>query len=397
MIAERTEIKFACADCGQRISVDAAGAGMVVTCPGCTRSLVIPQVASLLDRAYGASGRTAPRRTDSFSSGETNGPALRELREELAVAERERGVAIASLEMVRRENAALVERIGRLSTECGQRVADGVAAAHQLAQRQLELAAATKGAAQLSADLSTREKEVREMRARLAASEAAVLRAREELAAVASQNAQWQKKLAAALGTQDAEALRAALAAAEEKLAAEQSARAAAETQRKLQAGQCLLLQDEIARLRADLGEGHAGRELLALRDRFEVLEGKHLKATAALGELERAQEAQLTVGQQLRSELAVARECAAVAENRAEASSESALGRDLAVLRGIIVRQKAELEERRLALHRLQNARLYLRFAYAVFAVAFLVVVVLVFLHPPELVQVFLRAWFGS
>lgn len=397
MIAERTEIKFACADCGQRISVDAAGAGMVVTCPGCDRSLVIPQVASLHDRAYGAGGRTAPRRAEPFSSGETNGPALRELREALAVAERERGVAIATLEMVRRENAALVERLGRLSAECGQRVADGVTAAQQLAQRQLELAAAAKGAAQLSADLSSREKEVRELHARLAASEAAVLRAREELAAVASQNAQWQEKLAAALGTQDTDALRAALAAAEEKLATEQRARAAAETQRKLQAGQCLLLQDEIAKLRADLAEGHAGRELLALRDRFEVLEGKHLKATAALADLERAHEEQLTAGQQLRTELTAARESAAAAENRAEASSEAALERDLAVLRGIIVRQKAELEEHRSALRRLQKAQLYVRFAYALFAVVFLVVAALAFLRPPELVRVLLRDWFGS
>ena len=192
------------------------------------------------------------------------------------------------------------------------------------------------------------------------------------------------------------DALRTARAAAEEMLTAEQSARAAAETQRNIQAGQCLLLQEEIARLRHDLGEGHAGRELLALRDRFEVLDGKHQKATAALANLESAH-ATLTADElQLRTEVIAARERAAAAENRAEASSDSALQRDIGVLRGIIDRQKAELEERFAELRRLQRARFILRIVYALFALAFLVVIALVFVTPPAPVQHFLRDWFG-
>ena len=395
MIAERTEIKFACANCGQRISVDAAGAGMTAACPNCSQPLVVPQLGSMNDRAYGDSVKTAPSRGGAAETGGT--AALRELRAELADAQREAGVAVASLAMVRRENVQLVERIGRLSAECGQRVADGAAAERDLAQRAQALAAAEKKAGQMAVELAARETELRETRARLAASEATAVQAREEAAALAGQNAQWQQKLAAAAaGTQGAEALRDALVAAGEKLAAEQGARAAAETQRKLQAGQCLLLQDEIARLRRDLGEGHAGHELLALRDRFEVLEDQHQKATAALAKLESAHATLTAAELQLRTEVSTARERAATAENRAEASSDSALQRDIGVLRGIIERQKAELEERFVELRRLQRARLILRIVYAVFALAFLVLLALVVVTPPPAVKQFLHAWLG-
>ena len=261
MKADSTVIKFACAHCGQRISIDAAGAGMTATCPNCSQPLVVPKLGSLHHRTYGEDVTSAPNRSGGGAATETNAAVvLRELREKLA------------------------------ETECARGVA-------------------------------------------------------------------------------------------EEKLTAEQSARAAAETQRNLRAGQCLLLQEEIARLRNDLAEGHAGRELLALRDRFEVLESKHQKATAALENLESAHATLTAAERQLRTEARAARACAAAAENRAEASTDSALARDIAVLRGIIERQKAELEERFVELRRFQRARLVLRIVYAVFALAFLVVLTLIFL----------------
>ena len=382
MIADSTVIKFACTHCGQRISIDAAGAGMTATCPNCSQPLVVPKLGSLHHRTYGEDVTSAPSRSGGGAAPETNAAVvLRELREKLAETECARGVAEASLAMIRRENVQLVERIGRLSAECGQRVGDGAVAAQKLAQREQELAASVKSAGQLSVEISARETELSETRARLAASEAAAERAREEVGALTAQNAEWRQKLAAAVGAQDVDAMRAALAGAEEKLTAEQSARAAAETQRNLRAGQCLLLQEEIARLRNDLAEGHAGRELLALRDRFEVLESKHQKATAALENLESAHATLTAAERQLRTEARAARACAAAAENRAEASTDSALARDIAVLRGIIERQKAELEERFVELRRVQRARLVLRIVYAVFALAFLVVLTLIFL----------------
>ena len=192
MIADSTVIKFACAHCGQRISVDAAGAGMTATCPNCSQPLVVPKLGSLHHRTYGEDVTSAPSRSGGGAALETNAAVvLRELREKLAETECERGVA-------------------------------------------------------------------------------------------------------------------------EEKLTAEQSVRAAAETQRNLRAGQCLLLQEEIARLRNDLAEGHAGRELLALRDRFEVLESKHQKATAALANLESAHATLTAAERQLRTEASAARARAA-------------------------------------------------------------------------------------
>jgi chromosome segregation ATPase/DNA-directed RNA polymerase subunit RPC12/RpoP len=399
MIAQRTEIKFVCADCGQRISVDAAAAGMATACPTCSHPLVVPHLGGMNDRTYGESAKTAASRSSAASPVETSGATeRRQLREDLAAAERERGVAEASLGMVRRENAQLVERIGRLSAECGQRAADTAAAKRNLAQHEEALAEAKNTAGQLAAELSARETELRETRARLTASEATAARAREDLAAIAAQNAEWQRKLAATeSGTQDAAALRSAIQAAEEKLTAEQTARAEAETQRKLQSGQCLLLQDEIARLRESLAESHAGRELLELRDRFETLEGKHHKATAALAKLEIEHGDLIASESQLRDEITAARERAATAESRAEAASDSALQRDIGVLRSIVERQKSDLDECFAKLRRFQRAHIIQRIVYAVFALALLIIIGLVVVTPPAPLRQFFHAWLGK
>ena len=82
MIADSTVIKFACAHCGQRISIDAAGAGMTATCPNCSQPLVVPKLGSLHHRTYGEDVTSAPRRSGGGAAPETNAAVvLRELRD----------------------------------------------------------------------------------------------------------------------------------------------------------------------------------------------------------------------------------------------------------------------------------------------------------------------------
>ncbi|MCE9609747.1 MAG: hypothetical protein K8R23_06015 [Chthoniobacter sp.] len=273
MNADSTVIKFACAHCGQKLSVDAAGAGLEAACPNCSRPLVVPHRAGLHDRGYG--GR---------------------------------------------------EKIG---AERGDRPSDN--------------------------DIKLTE-EVRSLRDDLH-------EARQRI-----------------------ESQAAALAAAEKNLADAKLAVTAAETARNTFNGQCLLLGEEIETLRNHLREGHAGRELLALRDRFETLDAEHRKTAAALARAEAEMQTLAAAEQQLRADLARVNVSAVEAERRAEAGSESTLQRDNGVLRGIIDRQKTELEERLLELRKLQRARLTLRIIYGLVALGLVIVVALTFIFLPTL-----------
>ena len=87
MIADSSEIKFECAQCGQSIAVDISGAGLSTNCPTCDNPLVVPSPSSFHDREYGESAPLSPGRADyagedaGISAGEAE-----ELREELAEA-----------------------------------------------------------------------------------------------------------------------------------------------------------------------------------------------------------------------------------------------------------------------------------------------------------------------
>jgi len=282
MNADSTVIKFTCAHCGQKLSVDAAGAGQEAACPSCSRPLVVPQRAGLPDRGHGA------RETNGTERG--GGPSDNEIK--------------------------LAEEVRNVRDDL-----------HEARQR------------------------------------------------TASQTA--------------------ALAEAEKNLAAAKLAVTAAETARNTFNGQCLLLGEEIETLRNHLREGHAGRELLALRDRFETLDAEHRKNAAAIARAEAETQTLATTEQQLRADLARATASAVDAERRAEAASESALQRDNSVLRGIIARQKTELEERLTELRKLQRARLTLRIIYGLFALGFVIAVALVVIFLPT-VKHLLQDWFG-
>ena len=389
MIADSSEIKFECSQCGQSISVDISGAGLSANCPTCEHPLVVPSPGSLHDREY---GQCAPHPTDraAFADEDAGLSAdeVGELREELAEALRRAEELEQALAAARKESARLEQRAAAAEAQ----LADARTMISDLGAR---FTAADENRAQWEQAFAQTAEQAnateRQMAAREAELRAALAEARGETEALAAEGTAVRGQL----GSAEAEA-RAAAAAAAEKLAAAQAAFEDAEAGRQGLAERCQALRKESETLRHDLSEIHTGRELLALRDRFHALDAEHQSASAALAR-STAEVRTLTASTDtLRSELTEARTLGAEAERRAEAASESALVRDNTVLRGIIERQNSVGEERYVELRRLRRARLALRILYAFVGLALVGLAALAIDSLPDAVKQFLHDWFG-
>ncbi len=377
MIADSAEIKFECSQCGQSLSVDSSAAGITTNCPTCESPVVIPQLHSIHDRHYGEAPPMESSRED-FAAAE-----LLELREELAEAHS----AAAHSE---RRAVAVERQLGEAREKISQTAA--ALADEEENRAQWEAACAQAGE---RADFAAAE--LVETRAQLAECAAALTVAQEETGAMQAAGAELRGQLESALAQlQDAAATRAALAAAEENLAAKQRGLETTEAELQTLSNQCAALRQEADTLRRDLSEIHTGRELLELRARFLVLETDHQRTTGTLGRIEAEAKTLTASEQQLRAELTETRDRAAAAERRAEAASESAVSKDNEVLRGIIDRQKAVIEESFTELRRLRRARLFLRILYAVIALLVIGLAALAVDYLPDAVKAFLHEWFG-
>lgn len=398
MIADSAEIKFECSQCGQSLSVDSSAAGITTNCPTCESPVVIPQLHSIHDRRYGEALPTETGRADFAAVEEL------ELRAEVAEAlqrseelERELAAARGETTLSERHAAAAERQLAQAREKISQ--IEGALAAEEGYRAQFEAgcAQASEHADAAAAELSEREAELAGVRVQLAASGEALAVAQEETVAIQSAGEELRGRLESAQADlQDAAATRAALAAAEENLAARQRALDTTEADRQTLSRQCAELRREADTLRRDLSEIHTGRELLELRARFLTLETKHQRVTGTLGRIEAEAKTLSASEQQLRTELSATRDRAADAERRAEAASESALSKDNEVLRGIIDRQKAVLEENFTELRRLRRARFFLRILYTVAALAFISLAALAIDHLPAAVKSFLHEWFG-
>lgn len=420
MIADSTEIKFQCSQCGQSISVDSSGAGLSANCPTCDNPLVVPSLSSLHHRQYGESTEAAPDRA-AYAGEDTDFSAdeAQALREELIEAQRRADEAEEALAAARKDAARLQQQL-RQALEDGERHAasahsgQGDVEALQAEREQWkgELAESRRGAALTESQLEDARRKIAELAAEIEAADD--IRAQWETAftQAAEQHAQ---ALATAQG--EAEALQAESvnlrtqiesvqtelrdaagsgAALAEKLAETKRALESAEKEGLSLSLRCADLSKAEEILRRDLSEIHTGRELLALRERFTTLETNHERASAALGRRESEVQTLSASVQSLRAELTETSGRAAAAERRAEAASESQLCNDNEVLRGIIARQNAEGEERFAELRRLQKARLMLRLVYGLIALAVLGLLALGFHILPDAVQQVLSEWFG-
>ena len=382
MTADSAEITFECSQCGQRISVDSSGAGLSAECPTCQHPLVIPTFSSLHDRSYGEAAAHAERRTAlTNDAAESSVAELQDLRDELAEA-RQRGDAAG------RAHAHADTESARLQQQLGE-------ARMVISQLTVQLAAADENRAQWEQAFAHTAEQAHGYEAQLTAREtdftAALAAARAETGTLAGELAALRTEL------EDTHAaVRATTAAAEEKRAEMQRALESAEAEHLTLIDRLAGLRVEAETLRSDLAEIHTGRELLALRDRFNTLETEHQSSAAALARSTAEVEAVTASAEKFRADLTEARARGADAERRADAASESALKRDNEVLRGIIERQNTVGEERYAELRRLRRQRLTLRLLYAGIALGVIGCVALAMDYLPGAVQRFLHEWFG-
>jgi len=179
-------------------------------------------------------------------------------------------------------------------------------------------------------------------------------------------------KLATAeIGVQRAAALEAELHSVEERLTAALEAGHRGEQYREE-------LRAEVESARRELQLTESGRELTALRVRFAQTEEERKRLAAqfsdAQGEVRRLSEGE----REWRVQFDTMRRQRDDALSRADASSHSALQHGNDVLRGILDRQKSELDERYTELRRLRGAQLSLRILYVLTALMLFVAIVL-------------------
>ena len=454
MTADSTDIKFACPQCGQSISVDASGAGLHANCPTCQHPLVIPSRGSLHDRSYGEAAPPAGRMAFAGEDAAIAAAELQERRAELAAVQRRSDESERALAAAEKENARLQQQLKQARDEGGQHASvaaevPGLQAERQQLQSELagsehhaavataEVSALQAGRQQLQSELARSEHRAAAAETQLEEARAVISKLGAQLVAVEENRAQWEQAFAqtteqtdaserqiaaqtadlntalatarseietltgegAALRQQlesaQAEA-RAAAAAAEEKLTAARRQLQSAEAEHLSLTDRYATVRVEAATLRHDLSEIHSGRELLALRERFNALETDHLRITGAHARSTNELDDLTAAAEQLRADLAEARERGADAERRAEAASDSALKRDNDVLRGIVERQNAVGAESFAELRRLRRARLSLRILYGFITLGVLGLAALAIQYLPAAAKHFLHDWFG-
>jgi predicted nucleic acid-binding Zn-ribbon protein len=176
---------------------------------------------------------------------------------------------------------------------------------------------------------------------------------------------------------EEAAQIRSQLAAVEDELRKEKERSGSAETQCASLQVTCDGFKKDIDDLRRNLDDTTAGRELLALRERFTGMEQEHGRVSTALAEREASVKKLTASTDQLSFELKKVRSLCEDAERRAEEVSEGKLIKDNEVLRGIIERQNCFLNENGIELRRLRRGRFALRVSYVVFSTALLALVI--------------------
>jgi chromosome segregation ATPase len=242
---------------------------------------------------------------------------------------------------VARENLhAYSEAFDSLQQQLRQAEADVADARHHLADTQEERTVALREIQALQQRIAEQEKEVASLWTELTAS------------------------------TGKAEAAAAELVKVRENLA---SVEQAGESLRAEKAD----LTKERDSLRRSVSESGLGQELVSVREQLATAEKENKRLnlhsrqlTSDVDAAEKARKERDDLIRTLKTELDTAR-------RSATANSEAKINNDNDVLRGIIARQNAELEQKHTQLKRLKRARLGVQFAYALFAIALIVIAI--------------------
>jgi len=355
LIADSTDIKFECTQCGQRMLVEKSAAGQRADCPMCGNPVLVPHVHPPAEVTKGEAAVEEPVAPPQ-AVGE-----LEEARAEIArlqalfkkaVDECERLTAnatpvqaeIKSFQSDRQQlkvDAAQARLAATTAEAHVAQLADGLAAAQQelavlRSDAETEITALNERLSAAETRVATREREMRESKGEHTEALRSLARTRAEFAKVNSEAGGLRSEVEVL--QQEFQAVTQGLAVSQEQLR-ETQARLEIVTGEHRQAG---TERDEWRQqaegFRRDLAALDTGRDLIELRARHQELQQKHQSLETTLAE-------------------------------RTEAAKK-----DNDVLRGIVDRQNTTLAICHSDLRRLRRARFALRLVYGLFTLGLLV-----------------------
>ncbi len=390
------DIEFECSHCGQHLVVDSAGAGSMAHCPKCDRALIVPGGRTM--NGTGAAKKESEEAHDTGSRG-TNGnhgvhtEESHSRRVELS----DTNHAISSLERELTQLRSELERAEKIAAEA-QAERNSLAGAVKTYQSEVSRLQAEGNALHESLELSRHR--LSAMEAHLGARERELSQVHSALSTTTTEmddTRAYVQKLSAEVERLNAESIKSneyidqlGNNLAEVRTEAAQTAKTLQSTiaERDTLNAECAELKDDNGILRHDLAESESGRELMDLRQRIKTAEAERHHAERlrdqSEAEMKKLAEASRTQRADLESLLNRCKE----AEKKAESVSEPVLHRENEVLRGIVERQKAEMERNFGELLRLRSARFGLRIAYLLFGASLAGLVVLAMKVVPRILQ---------
>ncbi len=335
------EINFDCSGCGQHLCADAAAAGQATTCPACHATVTVPQedvlgrIAAITNLAGGWSEPEyeSPRAAEAQ---ESEGAALRE---QLIDAMRVRSRMERELAAARVENEALQAQLRRAWEERDQQTASAERAKSERHELDKERADLLSERDELRQRISSQQED-------LGAREQAVHHLQEKLKAAEAERVTLSQELIPL--RKEAEQLRSRASLVEP-------------------------LEKEVASLRKDIASSRDANEFHTIRLRAEMAEKTQKEQLCELENLRAEKDRLEKSAEELRKELAESNERCAAEARKLEELADGKVQRDNAVLRAVLGRQKAELENCYRDLKRYRRAQLGVRLAYALFALGLL------------------------
>ncbi len=404
------EIQFECTHCGQRLAVEPAAAGQSANCPNCQAPIVVPSAvesaARLRPRNHARvdHARAEPTHTDHVhvdgAAGvhpQVDGP---DHAREANVFRERWAEATASITRLQKDLSQALANASKLRTDLATSNAEraSVASGAELLQRELERVSAEKFALQedleinrqktsaTEAQLEARERELVEAQAAIEHAMGETSAAHENMDELIRDGASLRHELEQLIAEKDT--ITGELGAAQEHIGELESHLKSVEDAHDALMGAHGQLESENATLRNDLLASATGRELLELRERIKVAESERARAErlAEQAEVDRKKAADSERKQRGDVE-ALLRRCE-TAEKRADATSEPQIKKDNDVLRGIVNRQKEELERQYAELSRFRKARMGIRMGYLILGMAAVGVVWLAIQSVPALLH---------
>ncbi|RYD83894.1 MAG: hypothetical protein EOP84_06990 [Verrucomicrobiaceae bacterium] len=349
-----TEIKFECSGCGQRLSVNATGAGQTATCPACQDLVVVPQEDVVTRIATLTNGAVLWSESAERPSLPLDGPEVELLEpgEQLAVASRDVALLEHGMAALKEENGDLRLQLHEAAEE-RNRLLDAM---EKLKSERLEIDSARAALVQ----------EVEKLRRQSASLQAEVLNQKELNAGAEERLTVCEAECAARVGE---------LSALREEAEGYRNRASLVDS-----------LEAEIHRLRTDIAASGEAGEYNKLRIRAEAAEEAQKVQLRELENVRIEMEQFSKLETELRRQVAENKERCAAEERKVEALADNKVHKDNEVLRSVLGRQKVELEHCYRDLNRFRRAQLGLRLTYALFALGVVGVIAYVLYALPGL-----------